>query len=67
MRTRPEIEAELVQCLHRAIAPRIAQLETSLKETLHLMEVIEELTRLVPITVGIASRTVAERRTLPPI
>lgn len=65
MRTRPEIQAELAKCqnVHPSEATRIGHLETSLKETLHLMEVIEELTRLVPITVGIASRTVAERRT----
>lgn len=49
---------------HIAPADAIGHLETSLKETLHLMDLIEELTKLVPITVGIASRTVTERRNL---
>lgn len=50
---------------HQSPADAITQLETSLKETLHLMDLMDligELMRLVPITVGIASRTVTVRR-----
>lgn len=60
-RSRQEIEQELarLQSVHPSEATRIAFLERSLNETLNLILLIEELTRLVPITVGIAKNTVA--------